>query len=486
MIDSSRVLLKDDSSKLICKQGDTIIYWMNRDQRSVDNWALQYAYEKANQYKKNLAVIYVFDTCRKGLMLTRRSFEFIKGGLLEVEENLKSLNIPFCIGVGSTVDVLKDFFDLVNGAMLVTDFIPFEDNKQVRSAVSSRIGLEIQVVDAHNIVPCWITSDKEEYAARTIRPKINKKLNQYLTDIPVLKPYIDNNYKDLLYRFHENLLGMPIEESLFLYPDPTSLEMGRIDWASISQTIDIDESVKSNDNVIPGTAAGMEVFGDFVENKLMYYSEKRNDPNAKVQSNLSPYFHFGQVAPQRIAYEVSKYLRPSDNTEDFLEEMIIRRELSDNYCYYNKRYYSLEGGKTWAISTLEDHAGDVRLPLYGLETLENYMTDDLLWNAAQMELVHLGRIHGYMRMYWAKKILEWSPDPRTAFNWALYLNDKYALDGRDPNGYVGVAWSICGVHDRAWKERNIFGKIRYMNYNGCKRKFDIDQYVSTITEACKS
>jgi deoxyribodipyrimidine photo-lyase len=163
----------------------------------------------------------------------------------------------------------------------------------------------------------------------------------------------------------------------------------------------------------------------------------------------------------------------------FLEELIVRRELSDNFCYYNQNYDNLQSFPAWARSTLEEHARDRREYLYTPEELERAHTHDDLWNAAQLEMVRRGKMHGYMRMYWAKKILEWSPSPAEALHAAIYLNDRYELDGRDPNGYVGAAWSIGGVHDRAWKERAIYGKVRYMSYNGAKRKFDVQAYIHT-------
>jgi deoxyribodipyrimidine photo-lyase len=174
---------------------------------------------------------------------------------------------------------------------------------------------------------------------------------------------------------------------------------------------------------------------------------------------------------------VKKHQIKSEKKESFLEELIVRRELSDNYCFYNDKYDQFEGFHPWAQKTLNEHRGDKREYVYSLEEFEEAKTHDDLWNAAQMEMVRRGKMHGYMRMYWAKKILEWTESPESALEIAIYLNDKYELDGRDSNGYAGIAWSVGGVHDRAWNERPVFGKIRYMSYNGCKRKFDIKRYI---------
>ena len=200
------------------------------------------------------------------------------------------------------------------------------------------------------------------------------------------------------------------------------------------------------------------------------------------QSNLSPYIHFGHLSAQRVAIEVTKAVAPQEDKSAFLEELIVRRELSDNFCLYNPDYDNVNGFHQWASSTLNNHKDDEREFIYALNEFENALTHDPLWNAAQLEMVKTGKMHGYMRMYWAKKILEWTKSPEQAMEFAIYLNDKYSLDGRDPNGYTGIAWSIGGVHDRAWSERPIFGKIRYMNYNGCKRKFDVNSYISAVSK----
>lgn len=168
----------------------------------------------------------------------------------------------------------------------------------------------------------------------------------------------------------------------------------------------------------------------------------------------------------------------ADSINAFLEELIVRKELSDNYCFYNSNYASINGAKDWARETLEAHKDDEREYTYTQDELESAQTHDDAWNAAQNQMMKTGKMHGYMRMYWAKKILEWSKTPEHAIQAAVYLNDHYSIDGGDPNGYIGIMWSIAGVHDRAWTERPVYGKIRYMNANGLKRKFDVDEYVS--------
>jgi deoxyribodipyrimidine photo-lyase len=215
----------------------------------------------------------------------------------------------------------------------------------------------------------------------------------------------------------------------------------------------------------------------FMREGLRSYDEARNDPTVDGQSNLSPYLHFGHISAQRVALAIRESDVGGKSRDAFLEELIVRRELSDNFCFYNRDYDRFEGFPSWAQTTLKQHLRDKRDYRYTLEQFESAGTHDELWNAAQMEMAKTGKMHGYMRMYWAKKILEWTESPEDALKIAMFLNDKYELDGRDPNGYVGCAWSIGGVHDRAWFERPVFGKIRYMSYNGCKSKFNVDAYV---------
>ncbi len=199
-----------------------------------------------------------------------------------------------------------------------------------------------------------------------------------------------------------------------------------------------------------------------------------------MQSRLSPYLHFGQLSAQRVALEVQAFDADIPAQEAFLEQLVVRRELSDNFCFHEPAYDRCEGFPAWALKTLEAHRRDPRPYLYALDEFEEARTHDPLWNAAQSQMVASGRMHGYLRMYWAKKILEWTESPEKAMRVAVYLNDRYQLDGRDPNGYAGIAWCIGGVHDRAWGERPVFGKVRYMSAGGARRKFDVAAYLEKV------
>ena len=427
-----------------------VIYWMSRDQRVRDNWALLYAQEQARRLRAPLAV--VFCLVPDFLGATLRQYDFMFRGLEEVECVFASKNIRFFLLKGEPGQVLPAFLRKHNAGSLVTDFDPLKIKQRWKRAVSRAIGVPFQEVDSHNIVPCRVASPKQEYGAYTLRPKLRNLLPHYLTEFPAIKRHP------------------------YLFAGKTA----RTDWSAVRRSLALDESVSAVDWIKPGEEAAIRALKRFVRGKLDRYAADRNDPNLDGQSRLSPYLHFGQLSAQRIALEVMKARVNETSREAFLEEIIVRRELSDNFCFHNKDYDTHRCFPPWAQKTLALHGKDRREYVYTLRELEESRTHDDLWNAAQMMMVKQGTMHGYLRMYWAKKILEWTRSPRVAMKIAIRLNDKYQLDGRDPNGYAGIAWSIGGVHDRPWGERRIFGMVRYMNYNGCKSKFDVKGYVEKV------
>ena len=427
-----------------------VVYWMSRDQRVSDNWALIYAEQVARE--KNAPWGVLFCLVPDFLGAAKRQYDFMLGGLHEVEKTLARYAIPFFLVTGDPEREIPRFVTSHRISALITDFSPLKIGRRWKEQVAGKIDIPFFEVDAHNIVPCWIASGKQEYGAYTIRPKLRRLLPDFLTEFP---------------RLRKSLIPWPKT------PRP-------IDWKKAGRTLTVDQSVTAVDWLSPGEKAAEKIFQDFLINRLDKYHEAANDPSAEAQSRLSPYIHFGHISAQRVAFELQKHDRNIASQEAFQEQVIIRRELSDNFCLYNREYDSFDGFPEWARKTLDDHRCDIRPHVYSRDQLERALTHDELWNAAQMEMVLSGKMHGYMRMYWAKKILEWSRSPQEALATAIYLNDKYELDGRDPNGYVGIAWSIGGVHDRPWSERAIFGKIRYMSYDGCRRKFDVARYVDRI------
>ena len=424
-----------------------LMYWMSRDQRVSDNWALLFAQELALEREVSLGV--VFSLASSFLNATLRQYGFMLKGLREVENRLAELNIPFFLLIGSPEQELPTFLAKHQISGLVTDVDHLRLKRQWKKEVAALVNSIIYEVDARNIVPCWEASNKKEYAAYTLRPKIHRALPEFLKDFP------------------------PAQKHPFSWPK----KVKGTNWDEAEISLKIDRSVPEVEWLLPGEKAAAATLDRFLTKKLSAYASRRNDPTEDGVSNLSPYLHFGQISAQRVALEVQKKKVNKESKDAFLEELIVRRELSDNFCFYNQDYDRFAGFPEWAQKTLNEHRDDQREYLYSLEQFEDGKTHDDLWNAAQMEMVHRGKMHGYLRMYWAKKILEWTGSPEEALEVAILLNDKYELDGRDTNGYAGIAWSIGGVHDRAWQERPIFGKIRYMSYGGCKAKFKVQTYI---------
>ncbi len=431
-------------------RGGPVLYWMSRDQRVLDNWALLHAQQLARSRKEPLLVC--FCLVPNFLEATIRQYGFMLRGLSEVATALTAKGIPFHLLRGEPKTEIPKFVSKQNVSALITDFDPLRIKRAWKKAVVSAVDLPAFEVDAHNIVPCWVASPKQEYAAYTLRPKIHRALPDFLEPFPGLRKH----------------------------PAAAKMKAETIDWEKVRRSLKLDRSVGEVDWIRPGEKAARAALRRFLSKKLAQYDQDRNDPSRDGQSHLSPYLHFGHLSAQRVALEVEAVGGDTRSQDAFLEELVVRRELSDNFCYYNRSYDTVEAFPDWARKTLDAHREDPREYLYSKEALEQGRTHDPLWNAAQREMVRRGKMHGYMRMYWAKKILEWTKTPVQAMKIAIYLNDKYELDGRDPNGYAGIAWSVGGVHDRAWGGRPVFGKIRYMSARGCRSKFDMDTYVEWV------
>ena len=433
-----------------------VCYWMSRDQRAADNWALLRAAALARDRGAKCRVVFALHPGFLGA--TERAYDFMLKGLVETERELLAAGYPFELlrledsgpGAGAAVAARAA---AAGWSRVVCDFSPLREAKAWKADLVAALGdgVGVSVVDAHNVVPVWEASDKREVGARTIRKKINDRLPRYLVEFPALEAQ-----------------GPAVASS--------------VDWRAVVKEVRarVDRSVAPVDWLEPGAAAAAARLEAFcVGGALKRFAKDRNDPNVDAASHLSPYLHFGQLAPQRAALRVrAERGRRGESVASFLEEAVVRRELSDNFVHYEPNYDALDGAAAWARDSLELHASDAREFAYDRGVLERAETHEDIWNAAQRQMAATGKMHGFMRMYWCKKILEWSASPADALANAIYLNDRYSLDGRDPNGYVGIMWSICGTHDMGWKEREIFGKIRYMNYNGCKRKFKVADYAA--------
>jgi deoxyribodipyrimidine photo-lyase len=430
------------------KKGGYVLYWMQASQRAEYNHALEYAISKGNELHQ--PVIVFFGMTDHFLEANERHYTFMLEGLREVEQSLEKRGILMVIRYKSpemgTVPLAK------KASLVIVDRGYLRIQRQWRNVVADQIDCPLIQVESDVIVPVEETSPKEEYAAATIRSKIHKKLSHFL--VPLKQ-------------------SVPSVESL-------SLDFDSFDINDVGKAISklhIDRSVQRVSSFQGGTKEARDHLEVFLEGKLDQFPELRNDPTLDYLSHMSPYLHFGQISPLFIVLKTLETKSPG--TEAFLEELIVRRELSMNFVFYNEKYDSLEAVPEWAKKTLKAHQKDKRQYTYTLEELESAKTHDPYWNAAQKEMVIKGKMHGYMRMYWGKKIIEWSKRPEEAFRIMLYLNNKYELDGRDPNGFTGVAWCF-GKHDRPWGERPIFGNVRYMNDKGLKRKFDAEAYVKMM------
>ncbi len=423
-----------------------VLYWMSRDQRVEDNWALLYAREQAVRAGVPLHILFCLVPSFMGACL--RQYDFLLKGLEETWDRARTRGIPLHVRVGNPEEVVPAFVRDCGAGCVVTDFDPLRIKQAWKQGVMEGVSIPLYEVDAHNIVPAWRVSEKQEYAARTIRPKIQRLLAEFLEPFPA--------WEDL-----------PVSAPAFEPPD----------WEAVRKQLDVDYTVRPVSWITPGYTAGMDRMYAFMAEGLDRYDQSSRDPNAAGLSGLSAWLHFGQISAQKVALEAVRS-RQTEGQQAFLEQVIIRRELTDNFCLYNSAYDSFAGLPTWGKITLDKHRQDVREYVYTRREFEDGATHDPLWNAAQNEMVTRGTMHGYMRMYWAKKILEWSKTPEDAMATAIYLNDRYELDGRDPNGYVGILWSTGGVHDRPWKERPVFGMVRYMNAAGCRRKFDVKKYIA--------
>lgn len=435
------------------REGEFVLYWMQASVRAAFNHALEYAVEQANLLGKPLVVYFGITADYPDANL--RHYLFLIQGLAQTQDALKRRGISLVVRLESPE---KGVVDLARrAALVVVDRGYTRIQRRWRQEAARNLDLPLTQVESDAVVPVEEAMEKEAYSAAVLRRRLQKKLPDYLVPL---------NVRDVA------------KDSLGLTLDSEPLD----DPAVLLDSLDVERSVLPAPSFTGGEAEARRRLQGFVEDRLDAYPELSRDPSKEGLSNLSPYLHFGHISPLEIALEVTK--RGGPGVEAFLEELIVRRELSLNFVLYNPAYDGFEALPDWCRRSLEDHAGDPREFIYSREDWEAAQTHDPYWNAAQKEMVCRGKMHGYMRMYWGKKLLEWSETPEEAFTTALFLNNKYELDGRDPNGFAGVAWCF-GKHDRPWTERPVFGKIRYMNANGLRRKFDVEAYVRRIDHLCR-
>ena len=433
-------------------EGKCVVYWMQRAQRALDNPALDTAVELGNELGK--PVVAFLAPARFYSHANLRHYSFLASGIPDIAEDLSRRNVGFVLRTYPDHSLIK-FCEQVRPAIVIGDESPLREAERWRVRASQQLRVPLWTVDADVVVPSRLLG-KEHYAARTIRPRLQELLPQFLSPRRVVKARIPWKKPRTL-------------QSLSAHDDHTAR------WS-------LDRSVSPVENWRGGTKQALRILTEFVNHRLQDYPEDRNHPELPGTSRLSPYLHSGHIGPLTIAHAVQAASAPAAAKHAFLEQLIIRRELSVNFVRYNSHYDSFVCLEPWADRSFAQHSADRRPILYSEEQLEQAETHDPLWNAAQKQMVLTGWMHNYVRMYWAKKILEWSPSVATGYQRAVWLNDRYELDGRDPNGYAGIAWAIVGKHDRPWFERPIFGQVRYMSYASTSKKFDSHQYIEKVRQ----
>ena len=452
MIQNTRV--RKLNNRELRADGAYVLYWMQEAQRPRGNAALEMAIRIANDCRLPVVVCFgLMDGYREA---NARHYAFMLDGLADCAAEMAARGIAFVLRLGHPADVAHHLSKDAAAVICDRSYMPAQKGWRTRLAAEAECA--VTEVETEVVVPVQVVSDKSEYAARTIRPKIHRVWDEYLISLDETEPVVT-----------ANTLGIDSNVDI---SDP----------AALLETLDLDRSAIPVKRFRGGWKEARRRLRDFLDHALDGYAEGRNEPCAGQTSFLSAYLHFGHISPVEAALAVRE--ADTGTVEDrtaYIEELIVRRELAMNYAEFEPLFETYAAIPGWAQKTLAEHAGDPREYVYGIGTLEACDTHDAYWNTGMREMVHTGYMHNYMRMYWAKKILEWSATPQIAFDTTVTLNNKYFLDGRDPNSYANIAWCY-GLHDRAWAERPIFGKIRYMNANGLNRKFDMDAYAAAVKE----
>ena len=454
-INNIKIGVKNNSKK------NYIIYWMQQSQRVFYNHALLHAINVANE--KKLPLMVFFGLTSNYPEANSRHYFFMLEGLSEVKRTLKSLNISFVLKMESPEQAIIPYLDDADTLIMDYGYLNFQKRwRQIVWDYANRhySHLSIDVVDTDLIVPVDIASNKAEYGADTLRPKLHQLYQEY------------RDYEGLNDILNSNMVGLDSDDEL------TDIDK------SIEQ-LPIDKSVKPSKIYKGGYSEAKKWFIHFLDNHINQYPLS-NDPGVDHTSRLSMYLHFGQISSLELLDILIKRYHSNEVTLEaylaFFEQLLVRRELAFNYVSYQKGYDKfLTMTEPWAYSTMNDHLDDSRNYLYNIDDYVNFRTHDIYFNTAMKEMVYTGYMHNYMRMYWAKKIIEWSHSFEEAYTIIKTLNNKYFIDGRDANSYAGIAWCF-GKHDRAWTERSIFGKLRYMNAAGLERKFDMKGYIERINK----
>lgn len=437
-----------------------VLYWMQQSQRVHYNHALNHAIELANQLQLPVLVFFGIDDSFPDANL--RHFQFMLEGLYETKHLLSQLGISFVIEKGNPIEQIRTY--LADASMLVCDMgytkLQRKWRQELYELVYREYRINVNLVESDLIVPIHKASDKCEYGAYTLRPKIMKQYQQYrdFNKLSVVK-----NQEQIVFSNRWNNLSI----------------------VELLSELSIDTSVGVSPIYHGGYQEASRRFVKFLLEDVNDYPNS-SDPSKNKTSKISMYLHFGQISAlellERIILALNMGQISKEAYDAFVEQLLVRRELAFNYIYYNEQYDQFEGmTEPWAYQTMSNHLKDNRNYIYTLYEVEHALTHDIYFNAAMEEMSHTGFMQNYMRMYWAKKIIEWCLTYEDAYERIKYLNNKYFIDGRDANSYAGIAWCF-GKHDRAWVERPIFGKLRYMNESGLIRKFDMDNYIKFVQQ----
>ena len=451
-----------------------VLYWMQSAQRPWDNAALDYAVTRANEL--DLPLLVVFGLMSDYPEANVRHYRFMLEGLAQTAPHLKRNGMGFRLRSGSPPAVAAAYAGYA--ALVVTDGAYLNHTRAWREQLARDAGCPVVEVDSELVVPVRRASDKREFAARTIRPKLHRQVDEFLHEQPQPTVTVEwNGQADL-----EADASLARCDSK---PNDDVTEADLSDVKALCTRLPLDTSVHEVSRLYSGGPEhARSRFEAFLDDSFVHYSDHRNQPHTDDSSGMSMHLQFGQVSPLRLLLEAKKHLDSygdalKEQYEDFFEELLVRRELAYNYCFYEPNYDSYDALPGWAKQTLSAHAHDERRPLYSLEELQASQTEDEYWNAANTEMRETGYMHNYMRMYWGKQIILWSPTPEEAFSRVLYLNNTFFLDGRNPASYANCAW-IFGLHDRPWTEREIFGTVRIMVPAGLKRKCNMTAYLEKV------
>lgn len=425
--------------------------------RAQHNPALESALAYASE--RGLPCVVVFALTDRFPGANGRHYRFLLEGLAETQTTLAQRKVGFVVLHGAPEETVTAAAS--EAAVVITDASYLREPRRWRSEIAARVNTTLVQIEGDVVVPVGVASPKEEYSAATLRRKLQPLIAEF-SELPLEQPYDSD--------------GSPIDTTSVAPGHPHLEQLLAESPQRVLDELSVDRRIPASGEYRGGFSEAERRLSEFIDRRLAEYATRRNDPALSWVSNLSAYLHFGQISPLYIARRAQAALPPDHpGLESFLEELIVRRELAMNFTFYNPHYDSFECVPDWAKETLRVHSTDTRSELYTLRQLEQAETSDAYWNAAQRQMLRTGKMHGYMRMYWGKRLIEWHRRPEEAFETAVYLNDTYELDGRDPNGYAGIAWCF-GKHDRGWPERPIFGKVRSMTAGGLKRKFDIEAY----------